>query len=1007
MEIWNAFNNLQKICTVISNTLYMKRMIAMDEHRKAEDDRFGAIWDPQIQPAALGNTLSPMISTRSTSKNLLTKAQDNHQRYLQKCHPPSSRHYRPLSLQFPALTIEIKLDGERMIVHIKDGRVMMNTRNSKWYSELYSPLLGPSLRRSLVNYSNLDVILDGEIESWDNKNKTLVPFGENRTVAGYRRAFLKHEGLIDPRDIEKFHDENDVTVIRTASGFYSDRSTSFEVKVERGKNLWLKFVTFDVLYVDGPDKNRLFQSCGFLPDIDKDGSIINLPLLRRKQLLYEVLEVQENEVEVCPTRVIRCNGDCVSGEEYFSASHPLIERGFHATLLDSTEAILKNKVDNLESIDNERQRNKTTEINTIRAQAIDTFYKMVVEDFKFEGIVLKDLASPYLFGIRKFWWKFKPDYESDQAVDIDVVILGATFATGIRNGGAPSGYLVGVVDKNDCNVYMTLNNINAASVNKEKMEAIWSHTGFKRGDDGNEMELGKWFREENYALPSFVSDRSFQRNSKEDLEGWKFSKNNTYPDLWINPLDSVVLTIMGQELVLSEEHSVGLSLRFPRIKKIRLESVDGDEKSPTETTTDEEIWRIYSETMKMRLGVDLIIGSQNDNGTNRFWTPERYARSKDKKRKKRVLHSPARKISKVDVIESQILEGLTFCVLEGRYELDETSYDGQQGKKEGWAANANQVRQAEDVITFIKKHGGTFVSTSSCSNPNEYIIGGKMDDARVKNYIGGLEYMRNTRYKKKEDSKSSSLVYHKGILKWTYVYFLVHHAQQQDDNIESVLKSKIEIFAPEPQHYLVRTSAERMEEGLFTLNRPISIDEMERSLDYDGGKRHHWQLQGVEKLQENDRWILASRYTSFWPYNCLPDNKSHSAYKKIVVYPDIFNSYGLISENEAQAEIFEDSVRWNEVRKDSDGVVSILPLVRLMGGTVSLHLHTGVTHVICDLINDIETSTESVSFNLFSCQNRGKRLMSYLKGGLFEIDAIKLISAFRVRAEITKRYQSK
>lgn len=534
----------------MANPNYTERRREMEELRKREAGGNASIWEPQIQPAELGNKLSPMVSTRSSFERLMTQTQAHHRHYLKQHYSSSSKLYQPISLKFPVLTAEVKLDGERMIIHIKNGRVTMNTRKSKWYSELYSPVLGSCLRRSLANYSDLDVILDGEIESWDDKRKILVPFGENRTVAGYRRAFLRHEGMLDDRDMEKVHDDDDATVMRTAPDNYSDKTTSLEDQIIRGKHLWLKFVAFDILYVNGIDKSRLLRDCG-LDEIGNDGSLINLPLLQRKQILYQLITLQDNEVEICPTRVIRCNGDSVSGEEYFSVYNPLFEGCCHATLLDSTQAVIQEKIKDIEESDTIRRKGRTdSEISKLRAEAVEDFYTKVVEDRKFEGVVLKDLASPYLFGIRKFWWKFKPDYESDEAVDIDVVIIGATFATGMRNGGAPSGYLVGVVDRYDENYYLTLNNVNAASVNKEKMEAIWAHTGFIKGDSEQPMELGKWFREENYAVPSFISERSLQRNSVEDYNGWKVTKN-TYPDIWVNPKDSVVLTIKGAEIMIS------------------------------------------------------------------------------------------------------------------------------------------------------------------------------------------------------------------------------------------------------------------------------------------------------------------------------------------------------------------------------------------------------------------------------------------------------------------------
>jgi ATP-dependent DNA ligase len=89
----------------------------LEELKQRQADGTATIWEPQIQPAILGNTLSPMISNRSSFEKLMTQTHSHHQHYLKKFHPKSSKTYLPL--QFPVLTAEIKLDGERMIVHIK------------------------------------------------------------------------------------------------------------------------------------------------------------------------------------------------------------------------------------------------------------------------------------------------------------------------------------------------------------------------------------------------------------------------------------------------------------------------------------------------------------------------------------------------------------------------------------------------------------------------------------------------------------------------------------------------------------------------------------------------------------------------------------------------------------------------------------------------------------------------------------------------------------------------
>ena len=405
---------MKRVCAILADPEYARRRQEMEQNKGLADTP----WDPQVESAVLGNTLSPMISNRSSFEKLMTQTQRRHDAYVKKNYPRGT--HRPLSLRFPALSAEIKLDGERFIVHVKGGRVEMNTRNGKWYSELYGPVLGPPLRRALQKYPKLDVILDGEVESWDNKKQCLVPFGENRAVASFRRAYLEHNGLIGPLD-KNYHPDkkNDPNIMR-AKGQWNKVDMDFEEQVSRGENYWLKLMAFDILYVEGDDARRLLDDCGISTDVPT-GSIINLSLMERKQILYRLLTTQTNEVEICPTGVIRCNGDWVLGEDYFSTTNPIVEFGHLATTLDSTQATLRGAIPDLEELDEERQDGKSDrKIHRNRAKAVEDFYVKVVEEYKFEGLVLKDLAAPYRFMDRGFWWKFKPDYESEEAEDVDV-----------------------------------------------------------------------------------------------------------------------------------------------------------------------------------------------------------------------------------------------------------------------------------------------------------------------------------------------------------------------------------------------------------------------------------------------------------------------------------------------------------------------------------------------------------------------------------------------------------
>jgi ATP-dependent DNA ligase len=117
--------------------------------------------------------------------------------YLEK----QERHLKNLlPIKFPTFIAEVKLDGERMIVHVQRGVVTMHTRQGKGYSRLYSPIIAPDIRNALAEF-DVDVILDGEMIAWDNIDKENILFGKNKTVAKMRRKWCSLNGLIDECDL--------------------------------------------------------------------------------------------------------------------------------------------------------------------------------------------------------------------------------------------------------------------------------------------------------------------------------------------------------------------------------------------------------------------------------------------------------------------------------------------------------------------------------------------------------------------------------------------------------------------------------------------------------------------------------------------------------------------------------------------------------------------------------------------------------------------------------------
>ena len=452
---------------------------------------------------------------------------------------------------------------------------------------------------------------------------------------------------------------------------------------------------------------------------------------------------------------------------------------------------------------------------------------------------------------------------------------------------------------------------------------------------------------------------------------------------------------------IQEEFTVGLAMRFPRIKKVRLDSADGDEKKASETSTDEELWRMFDEARSKRLDMNSMVGTQSQTDTAtifgsrgcRFLTPDEY-RKKSRKRKKKILSSPSRKVPKVETLESNVLEGLSFCVLEGMYFLDLTSFEARAIQKDGWGHLAEKVKTEEDVIKFIKKHGGSYKAKATGSI-NEYIVGGSKDDARVKTQIDGLRYGKTLEGSKKKADKSLASVAqrHDGILKWSFVYYLVHILQKETkEGFSNDARDKY--LTPEPHHYLVRVSRdESIEEALFMINRPITVEEMEHALAAPVAANNcPWQLKGSIDLPDEERWVLSADFTTLWPYGEYQFRIQNS----VVLYPDIFSSgYGFNTENEATEELASNSrsSRWSNVQAGFDEITSILPFVSSMGGFVTPHLHSGVTHIACLLDGNAEISIEEAKLNgMFLCKERGAALLDYVSDKFPGSNQVKLVS---------------
>ena len=202
VDIHNSANSLKELCTLLSDPDYVKLLNATVEKNTQdimENNR--SIWmSRSLLSAVIQKTLSPMLSRRTGFDTFLKEVAHRHNQ-LDKALPSDSPAKSCLAIRHPAFLSEIKMDGERMMVHIKRGVVTMQTRRGVWYSPCYSPAIGPTLRTAIAAY-DVDVILDGEMISWDDEEDNPIPFGSNRTVAAMQRSRRKREGTLDPRDAD-------------------------------------------------------------------------------------------------------------------------------------------------------------------------------------------------------------------------------------------------------------------------------------------------------------------------------------------------------------------------------------------------------------------------------------------------------------------------------------------------------------------------------------------------------------------------------------------------------------------------------------------------------------------------------------------------------------------------------------------------------------------------------------------------------------------------------------
>lgn len=180
-----------------------------------------------------------------------------------------------------------------------------------------------------------------------------------------------------------------------------------------------------------------------------------------------------------------------------------------------------------------------------------------------EGLVVKDLRSPYRAGARAFAWiKLKREYRSELTDTLDLVVVGAFYGRG-RRAGVYGAYLLAAYDDKE-DLFKTVCKVG---------------TGFT---DVDLEQIPK--RLEHLRLPH-VHPRV---------------QSKMVADVWFVP--SLVFEVIASEITLSPVHvaawgrvkpQAGLALRFPKFTgRVR------DDKGPEDATTTDELLEMYNRQLK-------------------------------------------------------------------------------------------------------------------------------------------------------------------------------------------------------------------------------------------------------------------------------------------------------------------------------------------------------------------------------------------------------------------------
>ncbi len=183
-------------------------------------------------------------------------------------------------------------------------------------------------------------------------------------------------------------------------------------------------------------------------------------------------------------------------------------------------------------------------------------YFEIAKERSLEGLIVKNPDDPYQAGARSYSWiKLKKADEKLLDDSVDCILLGYYHGKGVRSKFGIGGFLVGINDTGNSEI-KTVTKVGTGLTDEEWVKIM------KMADKHKSKHLPK----------NVLVDKTLA------------------PNVAVEPV--IVLEIGADEISVSQNHTSGYALRFPRLIKFR------EDKSASEATTLEELKQMFKKQRK-------------------------------------------------------------------------------------------------------------------------------------------------------------------------------------------------------------------------------------------------------------------------------------------------------------------------------------------------------------------------------------------------------------------------